>query len=109
MTIDGKQWGVPYTYYQWGVYYRKDVYEQVRRSRSRGPGSSSVENCEAFKAAGIDCLTTGHASVALARGRLFDYLYLRTNGYDFHMQLTAGEIPWTDDSVRADLRRIGAN
>ncbi|MFT4620169.1 MAG: multiple sugar transport system substrate-binding protein, partial [Sulfitobacter sp.] len=22
MTIDGKQWGVPYTYYQWGVYYR---------------------------------------------------------------------------------------
>ena len=21
MTIDGKQWGVPYTYYQWGIYY----------------------------------------------------------------------------------------
>ena len=20
MTIDGKQWGVPYTYYQWGIY-----------------------------------------------------------------------------------------
>ena len=27
MTIDGKQWGVPYTYYQWGIYYSKDVYE----------------------------------------------------------------------------------
>ena len=27
MTIDDKQWGVPYTYYQWGVYYRKDIYE----------------------------------------------------------------------------------
>ncbi|MEM7524461.1 MAG: extracellular solute-binding protein, partial [Pseudomonadota bacterium] len=25
MTIDGKKWGVPYTYYQWGVYYRKDL------------------------------------------------------------------------------------
>ena len=22
MTIDGKKWGVPYTYYNWGVYYR---------------------------------------------------------------------------------------
>ena len=27
MTIDGKQWGVPYTYYQWGIYYNKDVYK----------------------------------------------------------------------------------
>ena len=23
LTLDGKQWGVPYTYYQWGVYYRE--------------------------------------------------------------------------------------
>ncbi len=29
MTIDGKQWGVPYTYYQWGIYYNKDVYAAV--------------------------------------------------------------------------------
>ena len=27
MTIDGKQWGVPYTYYQWGIYYNKDAYK----------------------------------------------------------------------------------
>ena len=27
MTMDGKQWGVPYTYYQWGMYYNKDVYK----------------------------------------------------------------------------------
>jgi multiple sugar transport system substrate-binding protein len=26
MTIGGKQWGIPYTYYQWGVYYRKDIF-----------------------------------------------------------------------------------
>jgi len=29
MTIDGKQWGVPYTYYQWGVYYRKDIFDKL--------------------------------------------------------------------------------
>ena len=28
MTIDGKKWGVPYTYYQWGIYYRKDLFEK---------------------------------------------------------------------------------
>ena len=27
MTMDGKQWGVPYTYYQWGIYFNKDVYK----------------------------------------------------------------------------------
>jgi multiple sugar transport system substrate-binding protein len=27
MTIDGKQWGVPYTYYQWGIYYNRDAYK----------------------------------------------------------------------------------
>ena len=26
MTINGKQYGVPYTYYQWGVYYNKSVF-----------------------------------------------------------------------------------
>ena len=29
MTIDGKQWGVPYTYYQWGIYYNKDAYAKA--------------------------------------------------------------------------------
>ena len=28
MTIDGKKWGVPYTYYQWGIYYRKDIFAE---------------------------------------------------------------------------------
>ncbi|MDX1566083.1 MAG: extracellular solute-binding protein, partial [Phycisphaeraceae bacterium] len=28
MTVNGKQYGIPYTYYQWGVYYRKDIFEQ---------------------------------------------------------------------------------
>ncbi|WP_236627985.1 ABC transporter substrate-binding protein, partial [Sulfitobacter sp. HI0129] len=28
MTIDGKIWGVPYTYYQWGIYYRSHIFEQ---------------------------------------------------------------------------------
>ena len=27
MSRDGKIWGVPYTYYQWGIYYRKDIFD----------------------------------------------------------------------------------
>ncbi|SHE77262.1 multiple sugar transport system substrate-binding protein [Loktanella atrilutea] len=98
MTIDGKQWGVPYTYYQWGVYYNKSVYDQVG-AKVPETYDQFVENCKLFKDAGIDCLTTGTSQMWPAAG-LFDYFDLRTNGYDFHMQLTNGEIPWTDERVR---------
>jgi multiple sugar transport system substrate-binding protein len=99
MEIDGKMWGVPYTYYQWGIYYNKSVYEQVG-VEVPDTWDEFVANCEAFAAAGIDCITTGTKALWPGAG-IFDYLNLRTNGYEHHMKLTGGEIPWTDDTVRA--------
>ncbi len=99
MTIDGKKWGVPYTYYQWGIYYNKTVYEQVGAEVPE-TWDEFVANCEKFQAAGIDCLTTGTKALWPGAG-IFDYMNLRTNGYEFHMALTQGEIPWTDDRVKA--------
>ena len=98
MTIDGKQWGVPYTYYQWGIYYNKSVYEQVGATVPT-TWDEFLANCELFKAADIDCLTTGTSALWPAAG-IFDYLNLRTNGYEYHMALTNGEVAWTDQGVR---------
>jgi multiple sugar transport system substrate-binding protein len=98
LTIDGKQWGVPYTYYQWGIYYNKSAYEQVGATVPE-TWDEFLANCELFKAADIDCLTTGTSALWPAAG-IFDYINLRTNGYDFHMQLTSGEVEWTDQRVR---------
>jgi len=98
MTIDGHKWGVPYTYYQWGVYYRKDIFDKL--------GIAAPTNWAEFMAAGktlndngITPITIGTKYLWTAAG-VFDYLDLRTNGYDFHMALTKGEIPWTDQRVR---------
>jgi multiple sugar transport system substrate-binding protein len=98
MTLNDAQWGVPYTYYQWGVYYRQDVYEEQ--------GVEVPTDWESFKAAcqtlldaDIKCFTIGTKALWPAAG-WFDYLNMRTNGYDFHMALTAGEVEWTDDRVR---------
>ena len=99
MTIDGKQWGVPYTYYQWGVYYREDIFNELGLAE---PATWEEEkaNCAKIVASGRACYTIGTKYLWTAGG-WFDYLNLRTNGYDFHMALTQGEVEWTDDRVRA--------
>ena len=99
MTIDGKQWGVPYTYYQWGIYYNKSAYEQVGASVPE-TWDEFLANCALFEEAGIDCVTTGTKALWPGAG-IFDYMNLRTNGYEFHMDLANGEVEWTDDRVRA--------
>ncbi|NRB19142.1 MAG: extracellular solute-binding protein [Rhodobacteraceae bacterium] len=97
MTIDGKKWGVPYTYYQWGVYYRKDIFE-----------ANNIDvptNWDQFKAAGATLTAAGVTPITIGTkylwtaGGVFDYLNLRTNGYEFHMALTKGEVEWTDPRV----------
>ncbi len=99
MTIDGKQWGVPFTYYQWGIYYNRDAYKAAGVEVPT-TWAGFVENCAKFQAAGIDCLTTGTSALWPAAG-IFDYINMRTNGYEFHMDLTAGKVAWTDDKVKA--------
>lgn len=109
MTIDGKKWGVPYTYYQWGIYFNRDAY---KKAGVEVPGPEGVNwatfiaNCEKFKTAGIDCLTTGTKALWPGVG-VFDYMSLRTNGYEWHMDLANGKVAWTDDSVKKVFAELG--
>jgi len=98
MTIDGKQWGVPYTYYQWGIYYRQDIYEELGISEPAN-FDEMVSNCEVVLESGRKCYTIGTKWLWTASG-WFDYLNMRTHGFDFHMAMARGEIAWTDDRVR---------
>ena len=98
MTIDDKQWGVPYTYYQWGIYFNKDAYAAAGVEVPT-TWADFVSNCETFTAAGVDCVTTGSKALWPIAG-IFDYLSLRTNGYEWHMDLTAGKVDWTDQKVK---------
>lgn len=108
-TIDGKQYAIPYTYYQWGIYYNRDAYKAAGVAE---PGPEGVtweqflSNCEAFKAAGIDCVTTGSSALWPVAG-IFDYVSLRTNGYQFHSDLAAGKVSWTSPEARAVFENLG--
>ena len=99
MTRNGKIWGVPYSYYQWGVYYRKDIYDKLGLSEPK-TWNELLSNCDALKGVGVTPFTIGTKYLWTAAG-VFDYLNLRTNGYDVHNALTAGEIKYTDARIRA--------
>ncbi|WP_245883745.1 ABC transporter substrate-binding protein [Hasllibacter halocynthiae] len=98
LTVDGAQYGVPYTYYQWGVYYRADIFDELGLEEPE-TWEEELANCQAIIDSGRKCYTIGTKFLWTAGG-WFDYLNMRTNGYDFHAALTNGEIPWTDERVR---------
>ncbi len=103
MTRDGKQYMIPYSYYQWGIYYRKDLFDKV--------GVTVPETWDELLAAsatlkenGITPFTIG-SKFKWTTGGWFDYLNLRSNGYEFHMDLTSGKVPYTDSRVQAVFDR----
>jgi multiple sugar transport system substrate-binding protein len=98
MTVKDKQWGIPFAYYQWGVYYRKDIFDKY--------GIAVPKTWDEFLAAGkklkdsgITPMTIGTKFPWTAAG-WFDYLDLRTNGFDFHIQLMDGKASYTDPRVK---------
>lgn len=100
MTLDGKQWGVPYTYYQWGVYYREDIFNELGLSEP-ATFEEEIANCAKVLASGRKCYAIGTKFLWTAGG-WFDYLNMRTNGFDHHMALARGELSWTEDEgIRA--------
>ncbi|MFA0031570.1 sugar ABC transporter substrate-binding protein [Vibrio sp. 10N.222.55.F9] len=98
MTVQGKQFGVPYTYYQWGIYYRKDIFEQY--------GIAEPKTWEGLKSASATLKENGVAPFAIGTKYLwtaagwFDYINMRTNGLDFHIQLMEGKVPYSDERVK---------
>ncbi|CAG9295305.1 ABC transporter substrate-binding protein [Celerinatantimonas diazotrophica] len=98
ITMNGKQYGMPYSYYQWGIYYRKDIFKKYNLQVPK-TWKELLKDCAALKSHGITPFAIGTKYLWPAAG-WFDYIDLRVNGYAFHMKLMHGKIPYTDPRVK---------
>jgi multiple sugar transport system substrate-binding protein len=97
--VDGKYYFVPLTTYPWAVFYRKSVF---RRHGYSVPTTwdQLVALCRQMKKDGLVPIAFADKDAWPAMGT-FDQINFRLNGYDFHVQLMAGKVSWTDARVKA--------
>jgi multiple sugar transport system substrate-binding protein len=96
---DGNQYFVPWTYYNWGIFYRPSLFAD----NGWTPPTTLDELMTlgaAMQAAGITPFAFGNSGNWPSMGT-FDQINFRMNGYQFHVDLMAGKEKWTDDRVKA--------
>jgi len=100
VSVVGRQYGVPYTYYQVGFFARRDLLAAAGITALPQTWGDLVAACDRLKANGIEPIAIGTRDLWPAAA-WFDYFDLRINGLAFHMDLMGGRIAYTDPRVRA--------
>lgn len=97
VSVDGRRYGVPISYYQWGFYYRKSLFDKLGL-RPPSDWQEFLNVCQQLKNNGVVPVTVG-AKFKWPTAAWFDYLNLRINGLEFHQQLLKGEMSFNDERV----------
>lgn len=93
-----KKFMLPTNFTTWGFYYNKEVFEKLGIAPPK-TWNELMGAASKIKASGIVPFTIGTRDL-WANDLWFDYLDLRENGLDFHMDLMDGKIPYTDPRVK---------
>jgi len=98
--VDGKQYFLPTSYYWWAVYYRPSLFEQAGITKVPETWKSVLGACDTLNAAGITPITIG-TRYPWTAAAWFDYLNMRINGPQFHIDLMLLKESYTDERVKA--------
>jgi multiple sugar transport system substrate-binding protein len=104
VTLNGRQYGVPYAHYHIGLFFRRDLLEKAGVGAPPADWPAFLAACDKLNAAGIAPIAIGTKDLWPAAA-WFDYLDLRTNGYRFHMELMRGKVAYADARVRTIFAR----
>lgn len=100
VTVEGRQYGMPYVYYNLGLYYRDDILKSAGISHPPYDWAGLLDTCIKLRQAGVVPIALGSKDL-WPTAAWFDYLNLRLNGIEFHRDLMNGKVPYTDSRVRA--------
>ncbi|MGN6445622.1 ABC transporter substrate-binding protein [Amnibacterium sp.] len=95
---DGKQYFVPNYNYPWGFFYRKSVWQSNGWSVP-GTWDELISLCKQMQKKGIIPVAFTDKDLWPACGT-FDYLNMRINGYQFHVDLCAHKESWNSSQVK---------
>ncbi|HEY4460748.1 MAG TPA: ABC transporter substrate-binding protein [Pseudonocardiaceae bacterium] len=98
---DGHYYFVPIYEYPWGIYYRKSLFAE-KGYQIPTTFDDLITLCGKMQSDGITPFMQGFGGGEswMLLGT-FDYLNMRTNGYQFHIDLMHGKNSWTDPKVKA--------
>lgn len=98
VALDGEVYAIPFSYYHWGFYYRKSVFQKLGITPPANWGEM-LAMCEDMRSENMAPIVIG-SRYFWPSAAWFDYLDLRINGLEFHQNLTRGMVPYTDARVR---------
>ena len=96
---DGKQYFVPQSYYPWAVFFRKSVFTD-KGYQVPATLDEMTALCKQMQTDGLTPLAFGDKDGWPAMGT-FDMLNMRINGYDYHIDLMAGDESWDSPQVKS--------
>ncbi|MCZ2096272.1 MAG: ABC transporter substrate-binding protein [Anaerolineae bacterium] len=99
-SVDSKQYFLPTSYYWWAVYYRPSLFEQAGITKVPETWEEFLGACDTLNAAGITPITIG-TRYPWTAAAWFDYLNMRINGPQFHIDLMLLKESYTDERVKA--------
>ena len=99
ITVGGRQYALPYQYYPWGLFTRRDVLERAGIHEPPHDLSAIMTACSKLRKAGFTPIALGGKD-GWTLAAWFDFIDMRANGYEFHQQLLDGKISYNDSNVR---------
>ena len=105
---DNEYYFVPSNYYGWAIYYRPSLFQQAGIEAPPQTFEELLTMVETLKGAGLTPFTLG-TKAPWPAAAWFDYLNMRTNGPEFHVQLTDGQAAYNSPEVKetfANWRRL---
>jgi ABC-type glycerol-3-phosphate transport system substrate-binding protein len=102
--VEDKPYFLPTSYYWWAVYYRPSLFEQAGIEKAPETWEEFLGACDSLNAAGITPITIG-ARFRWPAAAWFDYLNMRQNGPEFHIDLMLLKESYNDPRVKETFAR----